>query len=198
MFPLGNVVFPFDAVPLRVFEPRYHRLLDEVLVLGCSFGTVLIERGFEVGGGDTRFDVGTRLRVLAHRPISDGQRVILVEGAERIRVTAWLADDPHPWAEVAPFPDVTADATDLLPGVAGRLRLALSLASELGADTAGVHVELGDDQLTASYRAAALAGLTPLDSYALLAAPGPRERLQLLDGMLADQIETMRLRLAGR
>ncbi len=58
MFPLGTVVFPYTAVPLRVFEPRYQHLLDDVLGGDRSFGSVLIERGSEVGGGDARFEVG--------------------------------------------------------------------------------------------------------------------------------------------
>jgi uncharacterized protein len=38
-----------------VFEPRYQALLDLVLAGDRRFGIVLIERGFEVGGGDHRF-----------------------------------------------------------------------------------------------------------------------------------------------
>ena len=45
MFPLGSVVYPFTAIPIRVFEPRYQALLDRVLDDDRSFGMVLIERG---------------------------------------------------------------------------------------------------------------------------------------------------------
>jgi uncharacterized protein len=197
MFPLGTVIFPYGVAPLRVFEPRYRRLLDDVLGIGCSFGTVLIERGFEVGGGDARFAIGTRLRVLAHRELPGGHRAILVEGTERLRVTDWLPDDPHPWADVVPLPDVPCDVESILAGVTSRLRVAMALASELGEDTAGLDLELGEDPVAASYRAAALTPVSALDSYALLAAPGPRERLRLVDEMLGDQIELMRLRLSG-
>ena len=31
MFPLGSVVYPYTAIPIRVFEPRYQTLLDRVL-----------------------------------------------------------------------------------------------------------------------------------------------------------------------
>ncbi|MEX0757792.1 MAG: LON peptidase substrate-binding domain-containing protein, partial [Acidimicrobiia bacterium] len=96
MFPLGTVIFPYSGVPLRVFEPRYQALLDDVLSEECSFGSVLIERGFEVGGGDVRSPIGTRLRVLAHQDLSDGHRAIVVAGVERIRVLEWLEDAPHP------------------------------------------------------------------------------------------------------
>ncbi|MDX1449051.1 MAG: LON peptidase substrate-binding domain-containing protein, partial [Acidimicrobiia bacterium] len=112
MFPLGSVVFPFSAVPLRVFEPRYQALVDAVLEHSETFGTVLIERGFEVGGGDVRSDVGTRLRILAYQDLADGHRAVVAAGVERIRVLEWLEDDPHPWAMVEPLPDADEEIHD--------------------------------------------------------------------------------------
>lgn len=197
MFPLGTVIFPYSGVPLRVFEPRYVALLEAVLSEQNSFGSVLIERGFEVGGGDVRSPIGTRLRVLAHQDLPDGHHAIVVAGVERIRVVEWLADEPHPWALVEPFPDVAGEVTDLRAGVCSRLERMLAMASELGADTADVDLDVGDDPVPMSYQLAALVPVTPLDSYALLCAPGPRERMQLAAGLLDDQIELIRLRLAG-
>ena len=62
MFPLGTVLFPHALLPLHVFEPRYRVMTERVLKATREFGVVLIERGSEVGGGDTRFDVGTVAR----------------------------------------------------------------------------------------------------------------------------------------
>src|SRR5207248_351228 len=59
MFPLGNVLFPHAQLPLHVFEPRYRALAETCLAGDGEFSVVLIERGSEVGGGDTRFSVGT-------------------------------------------------------------------------------------------------------------------------------------------
>ena len=59
MFPLGTVLFPHALLPLRVFEPRYRLMTQRVLGADSEFGVVLIERGSEVGGGDTRFGIGT-------------------------------------------------------------------------------------------------------------------------------------------
>jgi len=197
MFPLGSVIFPYSGVPLRVFEPRYQTLLDEVLTEDATFGSVLIERGFEVGGGDVRCDVGTRLRVLAHQRLDDGHRAILVGGTERIRVLEWLEDDPHPWALVETFGDRPGMIDDLRGEVCGRLERLLAMASELGADTADVDFDVGDDAVAASYQLAALVPVTPLDSYALLTAAGPRERMEQAAALLDDQIELIRLRLGG-
>ena len=59
MFPLGNVLFPSIGLPLRIFEPRYVQMLRECMATDGEFGTVLIERGSEVGGGDHRFTTAT-------------------------------------------------------------------------------------------------------------------------------------------
>lgn len=199
MFPLGTVVFPFSAVPLRVFEPRYLDLVDAVLAERGTFGTVLIERGSEVGGGDTRSLVGTRLQVLVHQQLPEGQRAIVAGGTERIRVREWLDDDPHPWAMVEPWADAADDPGDLVPTVCSRLERLLMLASEMGADTAGTDLAVteGDDPVAVSYRLAALIPVTASDSYSLLVAAGPAERLARSVAMLDDQIELIRLQLSG-
>ena len=197
MFPLGTVVFPHSAVPLRVFEPRYQVLLDAVLGEGASFGTVLIERGFEVGGGDVRCTMGTRLQVLAHQDLEDGHRAIVAGGVERIRVVEWLDDDPHPWAWVEPAPDEAQEIDDLRPLVCSRLERLLAMASELGADTAGVDLTVEGDSATVSYQLASVIPVTPIDAQALLEASGPRQRLERAVQMLDDQIELIRLCLSG-
>lgn len=51
MFPLGSVLFPHMPLPLRLFEPRYLKMLGDLLEQpDPEFGVVLIERGHEVGG----------------------------------------------------------------------------------------------------------------------------------------------------
>jgi uncharacterized protein len=197
MFPLGSVVFPYSGVPLRVFEPRYLTLVDSVLSEDASFGTVLIERGFEVGGGDVRTAIGTRLRVLAHQDLEGGHRAIVAAGIERIRVVEWLEDDPHPWAIVETMHEAAGDVGSLCSDVRARLEKLLAMASELGADTADIDLDVGDDPVAASYQLSALIPVTPLDSYALLAAAGPRERFECAIAMLDDQIELIRLQLSG-
>lgn len=200
MFPLGSVIFPFTAVPLRVFEDRYQALVDRVLADESEFGTVLIERGSEVGGGDVRSSVGTSLRLAGVTDLEDGHRAIVVVGTGRIRVERWLDDGPHPWAVVAPEPD--ADDLDehtdgRLAMVKAKLAKVMALASELGADTAEVDLDVADDPLTASYQLAALAPVTPLDARKLLTCAGPSSRLVLLERLLDDRIELIEAQLAG-
>ncbi len=198
MFPLGMVMFPFTAVPLRVFEPRYQALLDGVLESDRRFGITLIERGNEVGGGDQRCDVGTLVRVSGVADLDEGHRAVVVAGLERINVVKWLADDPHPWAEVVSAPDGESDdEAGLLAEAKRMLERVMALASELGADTAEVDLSVADDPSIGSFQLAALSPVTAFDSQRMLEAPTPEERLRLVIDALADRVEILKTRLAG-
>ena len=60
MFPLGSVLLPAMPLQLRIFEPRYLKLLGDLVASDKpEFGVVLIERGQEVGGGEKRMEIGT-------------------------------------------------------------------------------------------------------------------------------------------
>jgi uncharacterized protein len=195
MFPLGSVVFPNSAIPLRIFEDRYQVLLDRVVAGDRRFGTVLIERGFEVGGGDARFGTGTLLELAGIQDLDGGHRAVVVAGIERIRVAQWLDDDPHPWAEIELLPDeAELRAPDL---ETGRRQLArvLALASEMGADVAGFDTSTSDDPGVASYQLAALCPVTALDSQRLLEAPGPVARVEMAIEMLEAQAALLEARL---
>src|SRR5688572_31807327 len=100
MFPLGGVLFPYAVLPLHVFEPRYRALTEACLTGDGQFGVVLIERGSEVGGGDTRFQVGTVARIVEAARLPDGRYVLAAVGTERFRVQRWLPEDPYPRAEI--------------------------------------------------------------------------------------------------
>jgi len=92
MFPLGRCVFPGEAVPLRIFEPRYLEMVERVLDGSAEFGIVLISRGWEVGGGDDRFDTATVTRIVRDVPLGDGQRAVVCLAVRRIAVVEWLED----------------------------------------------------------------------------------------------------------
>ncbi|QBJ96243.1 ATP-dependent protease [Rhodococcus sp. ABRD24] len=115
MFPLGGVLLPGERLPLHVFEPRFQALVRDCLAApdGPRFGTVLIARGHEVGGGDVRHDVGTLARIVSHVGIGDGRYALDCVGEDRIRVVRWLGDDPYPRAEIEPWPVPTEAQVDM-------------------------------------------------------------------------------------
>ncbi|MDQ2648100.1 MAG: LON peptidase substrate-binding domain-containing protein [Actinomycetota bacterium] len=203
MFPLGTVLLPGGVLPLHVFEPRYRALVQDCLVGAKEFGVALIERGSEVGGGDVRSDLGTMAGIAEAKELPDGRWALLTVGLRRIRIEAWLDDDPYPRAEVVDWPDPELDAVAEdamrapLADVIGRLRRVLALAAEAGDPVAPATVDLAEEPVLAGYQAASLAPVGPLDRQHLLAAPDAATRLALLSDLLDDAATVLQLRLGG-
>lgn len=201
MFPLGSVLVPGMILPLHVFEPRYRALVRDCLEGDREFGVVLISRGSEVGGGDVRTDVGTMARMLRVDETPDGRYAVGAVGVRRIRVDAWLDDDPYPRAEVSDWPDPEPDdatpGVDLVDEVGRLLRRTAALGAELGDPSPPVDLALSDDPLVAGYQATAVAPLGPVDRQALLAAASPGDRLEHLRRLLIDAVEVLDARLAS-
>jgi Lon protease-like protein len=202
MFPLGSVLLPGGLLPLHVFEPRYRQMVVDCLQEDGTpeFGQTLITHGREAGGGDERAMIGTVAQMLQIDAIDDHRYAIVAVGVRRIRVNAWLPDDPYPLADVDEYPDADPDPPNLAVEVAAthaRVRAALALAMELG----DVHVdlaetEIADDPLVATYNLASLAPIGPADRYRLLAAEGPGKRLEILDRVLDDVEAMLKFRLS--
>jgi Lon protease-like protein len=200
MFPLGSVLLPGSVLPLHVFEPRYRALVADCIESDDhEFGVTLIERGSEVGGGDRRTTVGTVARMVQVAELEDGRYAVICVGTRRIRVNAWLPDDPYPLADVDEWPDDEAELyrlDDRITVTTGRVRRACALANELGDSTADPSADIADEPVQATYQLAAMAPVGPADVHALLAAPGPLARLDLLDHLLDDVEVVLRFRLS--
>jgi Lon protease-like protein len=195
-FPLGSVLLPTMVLPLHVFEPRYRALTHDVLEADREFGVPLIERGWEVGGGDVRSDVGTIAHIVEARQLPDGRWGLLTVGVRRYRVLHWLADDPYPRAEVEDWPDEPGEVDPARYGAAvAALRRTLALASELGEPAPPSTVELSDDPATGSFQLAALAPVGPHDKQAMLRAPSAGDRIELVHRSLDDLAELLALQL---
>ncbi|MEO9224572.1 MAG: LON peptidase substrate-binding domain-containing protein [Acidimicrobiales bacterium] len=194
MFPLGTVVLPGQPLPLQVFEPRYQTLVRHCLEGPPEFGVTLIERGSEVGGDDVRSDVGTMARIVEATELPDGRWLLMTLGTDRLRITNWLPDDPHPWAEVERWPDPQASdaVTDELSTTTSHVRRLLALATELGQEAAPSTFELPDDPTMASYLLAALIPVGAFDRQRLLAAPTVSERLAAVRDFAAELTTALR------
>lgn len=197
MFPLGTVLLPGGFLPLHVFEPRYRALVHDCLQGTPEFGVALIERGSEVGGGDSRFDVGCIARIVEASETPDGRWALGTVGTRRVRVGAWLGDDPYPRAEVEDWPD-DPDGGEPSEEVWSHLRRVLALAAEVGerVPPAAAVAPVGN-AVDASYQLASLIPVGPLDRLALLAATTVGARLELAAGLLADVEVVLATRLDG-
>ncbi len=197
MFPLGNVLFPHGLLPLHVFEDRYRALVEQCVRDDVPFGVVLIERGSEVGGGDVRFDVGTLARIVQAGRFDDGRFALMTVGTTRCRVREWLPDDPFPLAYVDELDDAAApDAAPLIPEATALLRRVFELHARLGAGVPAEDVELDADPVRASFQAASLAPIGPLDAQGLLELDDAGARLERLVALLTDEAAVLEFRLA--
>jgi Lon protease-like protein len=199
MFPLGTVLLPHAVLPLHIFEPRYRALARDCMNSGLEFGVVLIERGSEVGGGDTRFGVGTVAHITEATELPDGRWALLTVGRRRLRVATWLPDDPYPVALVESLPERHLDERGALAldDAARAVRRALALTAELGEAAPSSRFELDDDLDVASWQLAALAPLGPVDGQRLLEVEDPAERLRLLTRLASDAGDLLAYRLSG-
>jgi Lon protease-like protein len=107
IFPLNSVLFPQGELPLRVFELRYRRLMDEC---GKSkpFGVVRIRYGSEVGEPAFPYDIGCSAYLVQQVALADGSLMALAVGDRRFKILSitveedglaraqveWLTRDP--------------------------------------------------------------------------------------------------------
>ncbi|MFJ4045953.1 LON peptidase substrate-binding domain-containing protein [Microbacterium sp. NPDC089987] len=184
MFPLETVLFPYTPLALRVFEERYLKMLGAALEShDPSFGVVLIERGSEAGGGDTRFATGTMARIV-EVAATERDIELLVVGAERIEVGAWWNDEVYPTAEVHAVPELTWDPmlAPLRDEAEKHVRRVLTRSALTSGSRWDPSIEISDDPLESSWQLAAIAPLGPIDQLELLRATS-------LAGLLARTID---------
>jgi uncharacterized protein len=192
MFPLGTVLFPHALLPLHVFEPRYRLMTQRVLRGDREFGVVLIERGSEVGGGDTRFGVGTVARIVQAQELPDGGYALATVGMRRIEINRWLPDDPFPRAEVVELDDRASDSDDARRA---RTLSAFTAVCDLHRQIDPRLPEMPQFDAApaqAAYEVAALAPIGPLDAQRVLEAATTGERLDLLTDLLDDHARMLR------
>ena len=203
MFPLGHPLLPGAMLPLHVFEPRYRQMVKDILaddVNPPEFGVAMIERGWEVGGGDARSAIGTIGRIIDMQVTDDGRYAVVAVGTERLRVNAWLPDDPYPVADVDVWPDADAGDSVVTPAMIAamhqRVRDLNEIVRELGEMTPLPDTEISEDPHLAVYHLGSLAPLGPADRQRMLAAPTLSARLDVLSAALDDAAAVLEFRRA--
>ena len=170
MFPLGTVLLPAMPFALNVFEPRYLKMMGDLLETDApEFGIVLIERGHEVGGGEQRLVTGT-IADIAEIEAPEGHLVVTGHGTRRFDVAQWLDDDPYPQAEVE-FRDEESEPeglSDRLVTLEIQVRDALQKAHDYQLGIWPVDVPLSDDPVAKLWQLAGISPLSTLDHYTLL------------------------------
>ena len=200
MFPLGSVLLPGMGLPLQIFEPRYRVMMFDLRdVEAPEFGVVLIERGSEVGGGETRSVIGCRAVIAQAEEHADGSWSVVAVGTDRIRVDQWLEDDPYPRASVRNWVDPDAETPvdpDAVQDLERTARRVAGLAVELGARGQLPEFQLSPDPVLRLYQLAIVSPLGALDRSRILACPSLESRVVLLAEMLGEQELLLQARLS--
>ncbi|MHB1251150.1 MAG: LON peptidase substrate-binding domain-containing protein [Acidimicrobiales bacterium] len=181
MFPLGMVIFPHQVVGLCVFESRYKQMLIDIEP-DNRFGTCLIERGYEVGGGDQRTSVATVVQILGSQCMDDGKTLLMIEGISCVEVASWLDDAPYPQAVTRDrCCDEVGIEPALLKSTESAVRALRALQSEVFADQRlKSNCEMDADPWVRSWQLCSMTPMSSLDQFKVLSLSDPNDRLRLL------------------
>jgi Lon protease-like protein len=198
---MGHVLMPGCALPLRIFEPRYRRLLADVANgedLG-SFGVVALTAGPEV---DTGLDdaapqfaqIGTVAEILEVHPATDGTISVFTGGSRRFRILEQVETAlPYLIAEVDYLDEVTGRLPDNLPGAARALAAEYArLIGVLSGTDPAEREPYPEDPCLLSYRLATEAPLSPVDHQQLLEDDTATARLLHVQRVLRRELVLLR------
>ena len=123
LFPLNIVLFPGGLLPLRIFEPRYLRMVSECLREQRPFAVAAIVAGSEAGGVASTAASGTLAKIIDWEQRDDGLLGLVCEGeqscslrdvhVERDQLLR-AAIERHPIAAPQAMPDECAWMAELL------------------------------------------------------------------------------------
>lgn len=138
LFPLGMVQFPGQPLDLRIFEPRYLQLLDDLPELGDrEFGVVAISSGHEVGENNLHGIASTGCAVRIDHTWPAGSRILLrATGTWRFtNVEIVNRGTPYLTAHIQPLPEdppLSGDGSAVDGLIAAVVAYAESAQLELG------------------------------------------------------------------
>ncbi|HAS8154228.1 TPA: hypothetical protein I7706_10730 [Vibrio vulnificus] len=83
LFPLSSTVLPDGKMKLRIFEPRYQRMVKQCCEQNISFGMCLVDSS---GGASRLSSLGTEVKIIDFDSLSDGLLGITVLGLQRFTI----------------------------------------------------------------------------------------------------------------
>lgn len=185
IFPLATVLMPGARLPLQIFEPRYVKLLHDLLdgqdERPPVFGVVAIREGYEVGDDAVKalHPVGCGA-LLTQAAALEGERFFVVsEGTDRFHLDAIddTAGTPYATARVTWLTEPDGDASTVA-GLATALRAELvAFAASLGREPEPA--ELPADPRTLAYAVPDSVSLDVADRQRLLECVDTESRLRL-------------------
>ena len=108
LFPLPNLVlFPEQTLSLHVFEPRYRKLVSDVLEQGMPLAVPRLEPGFDADyyGAPPLFSICGVGQITEYARLPDGRFNIVVLGLGRGRIVEELRSEPYRVARIVAVAD---------------------------------------------------------------------------------------------
>jgi Lon protease-like protein len=206
LFPLSAPLFPGIGLPLVIFEPRYRRLLEDLLARPEEqrfFGVVAIRQGWEVedvAPVEALYEVGCTARLQDVRLLPDGRFRVATVGERRFRVLDVVVGEEPPylqadvdWLVEQEDADGAGQVRELFTEyVATVAALQGATAPDAGAETEHLLRDAGDDPRALSWLVASAALLSTDDRQALLTEPATRSRLAAESRLLRRELTLLR------
>lgn len=98
LFPLPNVVlFPSQLLSLHVFEPRYRRLVSDVIEQNLILAVPRLRPGFDGDyyGAPPVYEVCGAGQITEYTRLPDGRYNLVVQGLGRVRLREELRSEPY-------------------------------------------------------------------------------------------------------
>lgn len=188
VFPLdGAILLPGGELPLRIFEPRYLNMIDDAMAENRVIGMIQTR----VGGDIARprlADVGCAGRITSYAETSEGTYLITLTGVCRFKPALELTVNA-PYRQVRARYDDFADDLDREtpePAEPDRTRFATALKRYLNRRELDIDWDSVRDAPAEALVTSLAMGLPfdPAEKQALIEAPGPARRFEVLVALL--------------
>jgi len=134
---LSHCVFlPQQLMPLRIFEPRYQRMLKEALAGNQMFAVSQLDKSKSSKTKQEQPCPFTCVgRITGHLDLADGTHQIILEGLRRAKVHSISHEGPFPLLEISPVvDDDNADSLQFTREIARTLAFTEHLLSDAEED----------------------------------------------------------------
>ena len=100
------VLLPQQLLPLRIFEPRYQRMLKAALASNQMFAVSQLDKAKTSKTKQEQPCPFTCVgRITGHQELGDGTHQIILEGLRRAKVHSISHEGPYPLLEISPVVD---------------------------------------------------------------------------------------------
>ncbi len=190
IFPLPLVQFPGALTPLHIFEPRYRKMLKDVMDSDKTFGIIYRQDEAILDSDRPALgSVGCAAEVAMTQGLPDGRSNILCVGGMRCRLLNYVEGEPYLQSEVEffedepVFTDLSAEAERARSLFERMLQASRKMKDVIDRDS-GDFPDLPDNPMDLSFMVTAYLDIAANEKQGLLEMTDTAERLVKVTGIL--------------